>query len=98
MNCPHCGQRVLTRYGVLLSPREADLFDLIEAAGTRGIDIDVLGWTWAGAHKHVVTQRALIKTTISHINGKLDLGSSIYRIRGEGKHPVVYFLSRQTPL
>ena len=28
--CPHCGQRMTLRHGVRLSPREADLFDLID--------------------------------------------------------------------
>ena len=87
--CPHCGQRMLARHGVQLSPREADLFDLVEGAtrGRGGIDINVLGWTWAG-DKPTPNQRNLVKTTICHINDKL-AGTSVW-IVGRGKHPVIY--------
>jgi hypothetical protein len=40
--CPHCGQRMLMRHGVRLSPKLADIFDMIEHAGERGIDPEVL--------------------------------------------------------
>ena len=34
--CPKCGQRVLLRYGVHLSPRRADIFDVIRRATKHG--------------------------------------------------------------
>jgi len=34
--CPKCGQRVLLRYGVHLSPRRADIFDVIKRASKYG--------------------------------------------------------------
>jgi hypothetical protein len=35
--CEHCGQRLLKRHGIALSPKQADLFDIIERC-TDGID------------------------------------------------------------
>jgi hypothetical protein len=41
--CPRCGQRVLRRLGVMLSPRQADVFDMIQRQGKYGgIRIDTL--------------------------------------------------------
>jgi hypothetical protein len=40
--CPHCGQRMLIRHGVKLPPLLADIFDLIEHSGKRGITREVL--------------------------------------------------------
>ena len=39
---------MLIRHGVLLSPQLADLFDLLERAGKRGIHKEVLRWTLFG--------------------------------------------------
>ncbi len=87
--CPHCGQRMLMRFGVQLSPRETDLFDLIDqSVGRGGIGIDVLGWAWAGTERTARARADLVKTTIYHINDKL--ASTDYRIKGAGKFPVVY--------
>ncbi len=44
--CPHCGQRMLLRHGVKLSPKQADIFDHIEHSGTRGVPPDVLAWVF----------------------------------------------------
>lgn len=86
--CPHCNQRMLMRHGVQLSPREADLFDLIAARKNDGIHMDVLAWTWAGASKSAAAQRNLVKTTIYHINERL--AATDVLIKGEGRHPVIY--------
>jgi hypothetical protein len=40
--CPHCGQRMLMRHGVRLSPKCADIFDMIERAGERGVAPEIL--------------------------------------------------------
>jgi hypothetical protein len=40
--CPHCGQRMLVRHGVRLSPLLADLFDIIARSGESGIAASVL--------------------------------------------------------
>ena len=40
--CPACGQRVLIRLGVKLSPRQADIFDVISNTGERGLAQEVL--------------------------------------------------------
>lgn len=95
--CPHCGQRMLTRLGVQLSPRQADLFDLIYRSsggggspGWGGVGMEVLGWTWAGAEKSKLNQAYLIKATIYGINERL--ASTDYRIVGDGHRPVAYRL------
>lgn len=91
--CPHCGQRVLIRLGAQLSPRQADLFDLIERASSRGGEhVEVLGWAWAGAERSKLRQRYLIKATIYGINERL--ASTDYRIVGNGRRPVTYRLRR----
>ena len=66
--CPHCGQRVLMRHGVKLSPLAADLFDMIERSGERGVPTEVLlGVFWPG--RPTATARNSLKTTIYHMNG-----------------------------
>ncbi|HEY2243420.1 MAG TPA: hypothetical protein VGH47_04250 [Xanthobacteraceae bacterium] len=35
--CPHCGQRILTRHGVRLSPLLSEIFGVIEKAGEHGV-------------------------------------------------------------
>ncbi len=92
--CPHCGQRMLTRLGVQLSPRQADLFDLIENATPRGGEpIDVLGWVWAGTERTVLQRAYLIKATIYGINERL--AGTDYRIVGDGHRPVTYKLIKR---
>lgn len=68
--CPHCGQRMLTRAGVALSPRQADVFDMIQRRGAAGIHIDVLtGVFWPGKGK--AAQRNVAKVFINQINARL---------------------------
>ena len=45
-SCPHCGQRMLIRHGVQLPPKLADIFDLIEHSGDRGVLGEVLAWVF----------------------------------------------------
>jgi hypothetical protein len=40
--CPHCGQRMLMRRGVLLSPRLADIIDTVARRGEAGVMPEVL--------------------------------------------------------
>jgi hypothetical protein len=40
--CPQCGHRMLTRLGVQLSARQADIFDLITNTGDQGLEQEVL--------------------------------------------------------
>ena len=44
--CPHCHQRMLMRHGARLSPRLADLFDMIEHSGERGVLAETLAWVF----------------------------------------------------
>ena len=63
--CPHCGQRVLLRLGADLSPRQADVFDVIERQTKRGgIRSDVLAGMFKGGD-------GCLKVHISNINKKL---------------------------
>lgn len=69
--CPHCGQRMLVRHGVRLSPRLADLFDMIEHSGKRGILGEVLAWVfYPGKNAHAA--RRCVITNINHLNSFLE--------------------------
>lgn len=69
--CPHCGQRMLTRYGVRLPPHLADIFDMIERSGDRGVRIEaIVGALYTG--KPTAAARQAAKTNIVHINERLE--------------------------
>jgi hypothetical protein len=58
--CPCCGQRVLMRLGVGLSPKRADVFDAIHnQSNYGGIRSDVLAGMFG---------RACVKVHVNHIN------------------------------
>lgn len=78
--CPYCQQRMLLRVGITLSPREADLFDLIDRH--ERIPMEVLCSAWAGSSKGRLAQANLVKTTINHINDKLV--ETDWQIKGSG--------------
>lgn len=59
--CPHCGQRVLLRLGVHLSPRRADVFDAIARQSKYGgIRADALAAMFG--------KLTLVRVHINHIN------------------------------
>jgi hypothetical protein len=69
--CPTCGQRMLLRFGARLSPHLADIFDMIERAGDRGVRIEaIVGALYAG--KPTAAARQAVKTNIVHINERLE--------------------------
>jgi hypothetical protein len=68
--CPCCGQRVLIRHGVRLSPRLADLFDMIERSGANGVASDVLIGVFY-PDRALAAARACLKSNISHLNAVL---------------------------
>ena len=70
--CPSCGQRLLMRHGIKLSPKKADLLDAIEDAskGRGGIEISVLvGMLYPGVSKQVALAR--LRVQISQLNSLL---------------------------
>jgi hypothetical protein len=69
MLCPHCGQRMLMRHGVLLSPKLADIFDVIERRGRAGIFAEVLAWVVYGTSS--TRTRKALAVNISHLNDRL---------------------------
>jgi len=78
MNCPHCGQRMLIRHGAKLSPRLADIFDLIEHSGDRGVSMEVLvSVFYTGKSKRDAEN--CVRVNISHINDML--ASTNVRVR-----------------
>ncbi len=88
--CPHRGQRMLTRFGVPLSPRQADLFGFVEALTPYGgASMEELRGCWAGERPRL-RQAYLIKATISGTNERL--AETDYRIVGDGHRPVTYRL------
>jgi len=59
--CPCCGQRVMLRLGVLLSPRRADVFDAIERQSNYGgIRSDALAGMFGGSN--------VVKVHVNQIN------------------------------
>src|SRR5262249_7172962 len=79
--CPHCGQRLLMRYGVGLSPRQADIFDMIERAiAGGGIEMDVLADLMTPGMA-TNKPRNQIRVHVHQINNKLE--EPDYRIIGD---------------
>ena len=68
--CPLCGQRMLMRHGVLLSPKQADIFDLIENSGHRGILGEVLRYVFYPDKPRKLAQTC-VSSTIHQINAVL---------------------------
>jgi hypothetical protein len=65
--CPHCGQRMLMRHGEHLPPKCADIFDMIEHAGERGVAPQVLRDVFFANRPHKAAYTGL-KTHIWQIN------------------------------
>jgi hypothetical protein len=68
--CPCCGQRVLMRHGVQLSPLLADLFDMIERAGKEGLYSEVLAGVFY-PDKPLKDGRNCVKSNVAHLNARL---------------------------
>jgi hypothetical protein len=62
---------MLMRHGVRLPPRCADLFDMIEHSGLRGVLCPTLAWVfYAGKSKRAAEK--LIAVHVNHINDFLE--------------------------
>ena len=86
--CPHCGQRMLIRHGVRLSPRLADIFDIIEHSGDRGVTEEVLSTIFYSGRSSREAYNC-IRVNISHINSHLV--STDYRVaKAEGVRGAEY--------
>lgn len=79
--CPHCGQRMLIRHGVRLPPLCADLFDMIEHSGDRGVMCEVLAWVfYSGKSKRDAEN--CVRVNINRLNNWLP---DNVRVRTDGK-------------
>lgn len=76
--CPHCGQRVLLRFGVILSPRRADVFDAIYNQNN-------YGGIRADALKAMFGSISVVRVHISAINKALATTSWIIVCEGSSK-------------
>jgi hypothetical protein len=82
--CPTCGQRMLVRHGVKLSPRLADFFDLIEQSGERGVLAEVLAWVfYPGKSKRDALR--CVYTNINHLNDHLVETNVMVRAAGKAE-------------
>ena len=81
--CPHCGQRVLTRHGVELSPKLADIFDSVWVAGSGGLSKEELATMYFGSSNRTDGKRAAA-VAISNINERFEWMESPIRIRSMG--------------
>jgi hypothetical protein len=68
--CSHCGQRLLLRHGVQLSPLLADIFDMVERSDTRGITCEVLCGVFYPGRPRAAAKRCM-RVNIDHLNIKL---------------------------
>jgi hypothetical protein len=75
---------MLIRHGVRLSPRLADIFDLIEHSGDRGVDPDVMLDVFYPGKARRAAQLCLA-TNINHLNGFLV--STDFQIKGGRGQP-----------
>ncbi len=79
LHCERCGQRVLTRHGVHLSPKLADIFDAVE----QGIgDKKELATMFYG-NANQASMRSLV-CSVNHINKEFEWMESPVRIRSTG--------------
>jgi hypothetical protein len=82
--CPTCGQRMLIRHGVRLSPMYADVYDMVERSGDRGVKGEVLGGVFYPDAPHT-TQLNRIRSIVYHINIKL--AETDYEVRAASNQP-----------
>lgn len=68
--CPCCGQRMLIRHGVQLPPKQADIFDMIEHSGARGVPSEVLASVFY-PDKSDADGRNCVKANVWKINSRL---------------------------
>lgn len=61
---------MLVRHGVLLSPKLADIFDMIERSGRRGVLPGILASVFYPNQSNKAARRALA-VSVNHINDKL---------------------------
>ena len=81
--CPACGQRVLVRHNVWLSPLLADIFDAIERTGIDGIPPRELAVMFYG--EDTKSARRVVAVNVNHLNKKLagaalHIGSAAYGV------------------
>ena len=82
--CPHCGQRMLMRHGVRLSPKLADIFDLIEASRPRSITREVLADVlFPGRNRRKAMK--CVSVHINHLNDFLEPTDFRVRMNGEAR-------------
>jgi hypothetical protein len=92
--CPHCGQRMLLRYGVRLTPHLADIFDAIARRGDHGIAMEALAAViYPG--KPSKAARDALHVNISKINDRLV--ETDKRLRMQPRHDGFYRLITVAP-
>lgn len=76
--CPCCGQRMLIRHGVRFPPYLANMFDMIEHSGARGVTSEVLMSVFYPGRSEA-DARNCVKANIWHMNDRL--ASTDVRVR-----------------
>ncbi len=90
--CTKCGQRILTRRGVQLSPKLADIFDAIEQ-GFPKEEIAVMFW---GDNSRKCLKA--LATSVFHINSAFEWMESEVRIRGARGEPYRVVMTGASPI
>ena len=70
-SAPPAVSSVLTRHGARLPPRSADIFDLIECSGQRGVLCEVLAWTLFPGQETRAAKKC-VAVHVNHINDFLE--------------------------
>jgi hypothetical protein len=86
--CPHCGQRILMRHGVRLTPLLAEIFAVIENSGQCGVTSEALtarlypGLPDAQARARVKANVWLLNNRFVETNIRVRLGGKLapYRV------------------
>ena len=76
--CSLCGQPLLTRYGVRLTPLLADIFDMVERAGDYGMPLERKVAAIYGDRPTPAAAQTL-KVNVHHLNVKLE--ETNFRVR-----------------
>jgi hypothetical protein len=99
--CPHCGQRMVRRYGVDLPPQAALIFDMIENSKTRGVPAEALAWTFF-ANKSAAAGRRLVYVHVFQINKflqatpvRITIKPPIDNFAKRGRAPGYYVVKRR---
>ena len=94
--CKCCGQRLLVRHGVQLSPILADLLDMIERTGKAGITCEALASIFY-PNKSDHDGRNCVRANMTHLNARLAETDIEIRCDGYRRDSCYHVIKRRNP-